>query len=721
MGQPQQLSIPAAAGGRAATTLRIASLAALLVAFALRLDRLGAESLWYDETVSAYLASLSLPQLIAHTALDIHPPAYYLLLHGWRAVAQPTLTHGLEFLFTWPSLWFGLIATALLAPITLRLASREAAVITLWLAALNPFQILYAQEARMYTVGATCLLLTLWAALKLTDDCRLVTGDFQKQRSAVASQQSAVKWHRWLLLYVIAAVAGLYTLYYFLFWIGVLIVVVALVLIQSKTPHGVRDWLIAQVAVLLGWLPWLPIFLHQAAEPPVPAWRVAWQDWRQVAAALAEGMAAFWVGQSPPGAVAWPWALGVVLVLLAYFGYTKSDARPSLAPWLPLLLLGPFAFIVAVSILVTPLYHIRYLIIYAPLFLVIAGAFITALLRPRPVLAATAALILILGSLLGINRFHYDPALRADDHRQAVADLARLWRPGDAILVNAGWVYTALAVYWPTSPESSADAVPPPIAGWPRLSDYSDGVSPPLTASSSSPWPPVVAIRTGSVDGDPSLGWGNPTSDFYAITTADTLAGLATLAESYQRLWHYRLYDTVNDPVGTIRAWLDAQGEPVATLPYAGPGYLQLQGIPLHGESPPYPFSEEHATQFGEALKLTRHRTAPTIKAGSNLYVELIWQWLQNQNPANAEQLAASLRLYAPDGTLAAQTDAPLSPTTTLTTTSALALGAPAATPPGLYSLTLVVYRTADLTPLPVQDEAADTGRGLPLGEIQID
>src|SRR4051812_28672479 len=56
----------------------------LLLGFALRLYHLGGESLWYDETVSAYLAGQPLPELIAHTARDIHPPAYYLLLYIWR-------------------------------------------------------------------------------------------------------------------------------------------------------------------------------------------------------------------------------------------------------------------------------------------------------------------------------------------------------------------------------------------------------------------------------------------------------------------------------------------------------------------------------------------------------------------------------------------------------------------------------------------------------------
>jgi len=55
---------------------RLLLIAALLGGFALRLYQLGAESLWYDEAVSVWLAQKPLAAMIAHTAGDIHPPGY---------------------------------------------------------------------------------------------------------------------------------------------------------------------------------------------------------------------------------------------------------------------------------------------------------------------------------------------------------------------------------------------------------------------------------------------------------------------------------------------------------------------------------------------------------------------------------------------------------------------------------------------------------------------
>ncbi len=144
-------------------------LLSLFAGFFLRLFNLGSESFWYDEAVSVYLAGKSVPDLIAHTVGDIHPPGYYLLLLGWRTLAQPSQAHGLEFLFTWPGMFAGLLIVALLYPIGRRLFGPKTALIAVWLAALSPFQIWYSQEVRMYSVAGALGLLALWSMLQFLD------------------------------------------------------------------------------------------------------------------------------------------------------------------------------------------------------------------------------------------------------------------------------------------------------------------------------------------------------------------------------------------------------------------------------------------------------------------------------------------------------------------------------------------------------------------------
>ncbi|HMN26835.1 MAG TPA: hypothetical protein PKE45_01680, partial [Caldilineaceae bacterium] len=68
----------------------------------LRLYRLDAQSLWYDEAVTANLAQRPLAELTRWTANDIQPPLYYYLVAGWGR-----LTGWSEWSLRWPSVFFG--------------------------------------------------------------------------------------------------------------------------------------------------------------------------------------------------------------------------------------------------------------------------------------------------------------------------------------------------------------------------------------------------------------------------------------------------------------------------------------------------------------------------------------------------------------------------------------------------------------------------------------
>src|SRR3989442_14853425 len=64
--------------------------AALTAGWALRLHHLGWQSFWYDEGTSITVAPRDLSTILASAAADIHPPLYYLLLHGWVGLTRPS-------------------------------------------------------------------------------------------------------------------------------------------------------------------------------------------------------------------------------------------------------------------------------------------------------------------------------------------------------------------------------------------------------------------------------------------------------------------------------------------------------------------------------------------------------------------------------------------------------------------------------------------------------
>lgn len=124
------------------------------LAVGLRLWRIDA-ALWYDEAFTAWLVGLPLPQLLAATLGDVHPPGYYLLVWG---VAQ--LLGSGEIALRLPSLLAGLGLIIVVYHLAMAMDLSDQ---TTWLAtgitALVPFQIYYSQEARAYAVLSLALAL----------------------------------------------------------------------------------------------------------------------------------------------------------------------------------------------------------------------------------------------------------------------------------------------------------------------------------------------------------------------------------------------------------------------------------------------------------------------------------------------------------------------------------------------------------------------------------
>ena len=695
--------------GQQAHLSRWLLLAGLFAGLALRLYHLGAESLWYDETVSVYLARLPVPDMLAHTAGDIHPPGYYLLLHLWQLAAHPTLAHGLEFLFAWFSLLAGMLSLPMLYALGRRLFNPRVGVLALWCAALNPWQIWYSQEVRMYTLGSLLGLVCLWAVLNILDP-----PSARRQRGG------------WLAVYVAAAVAGIYTLYYFALLLVAFNLLVPLLLWRTRgagieARHAFIAWLAAQGAVLLLWLPWLPNFWRQLTEPPVPPWRVPWATPGEVAASLSETLAAPLAGQSPPLGIAWPWALLTIAFLLGFVLLAARPARqrtPGAATLLLLYMGVPVLLLYALTATVTPIYHVRYLFIYLAPSALLMGAVLDGLLTRWRWVGVFGLVTVFVVSSLSLREFWTSPRYRPDDHRGAVAHLAREWRPSDAILVNAGWAYTILDAYWPAAPGGDGDLWLPPLNHSTRLLDYANND---FLGSADAPF----ALRTGSVDGDPSLGWGSPTADFFATSAGATQEALAHVAAEHPRIWHYRLYDTVSDPQGAIRTWLATNTTPLREYPIPGRDFGMLQLFATNAiVDTPHPLTPDQVT-FGDALTLAGHSAAPTTPAGTQLYVDLLWHPLPALAGLPAD-LSVSLRLYDDAGALVAQTDGPPLPATSTWTANlpvrhAAALHVPSATSPGTYRLELVVYRQDDGAALPLPDHPRTRdGQRWQLGTVDV-
>ena len=585
--------------------VRLGFLATLLLAFGLRVYRLGVDSLWYDETVSALLARKSLAAMWAHTARDIHPPLYYALLHFWQMA-----TGGSEYSLAFFSVWFGVAGVALAGYLAERLFGWRVGLLAALLMAFHPFSIWYAQEVRMYTLGVFLLLL----ALKFTLD-------FWKRGDWLP-----------LLGYALTAGALLWTLYYSAFALLALnLVVIPWLLVKAR--RRLLPWLIAQTVAILLYLPWLPHALRQALNPPVPPWREPLPLVVLLAKLGMEGATALTQGQSvAPGT--W-WVLGaaaLVVALLAFRATTNPRCRlpnPWAAGLLWATLAGPVAIIVIFSQLVTPLYHVRYLQLYSGAFPILLAAGLVWLARgngnnageePEPgragwrfFLGGLMFFLIIAGSLVSLKHYHtrrfeYEAA---DDLRGAVAAIHARLGPRDAVLIDAGYLYPAFVTYWPE-----------PIGWMGRLSEYPP--SPDQVGEG------ALVVLAGFVDGDPDIGWGDPASDFYAISREETEARLQTLFETTNTVWLLRGYDTVNDPEGIIRAWVEVHGQLLYDQVYLGLTYVRVQGwrtAPVRDGSPLLPPQHPLTAAFRDGMRLIGFDMRPDPpRAGEPLRLTLYWK-----------------------------------------------------------------------------------------------
>ncbi len=222
-----------------------ALLALLLLGTWLRVHNLDAFSFWTDEGLTPARSGYPLAQILRNEIViqgvvttDTHPPLYYLIIAVTRRLFGLS-----DFAFRYPSVLFGVLLIPLLyqfgcallpsrcqpSPLGRGSATRGSAVtlglLVALLAAVNPLQVYYSQEARMYTLLvllATGMSLVLWRALREEKALTQRRKDAKKNPSSLAFLASWREHHlfRHLLTYGILAALAVYTHYTIVFLIA---------------------------------------------------------------------------------------------------------------------------------------------------------------------------------------------------------------------------------------------------------------------------------------------------------------------------------------------------------------------------------------------------------------------------------------------------------------------------------------------------------------------
>lgn len=417
-------AVPGAASeGRGATLMERAGVVAVLaLALALRLWHLGARSIWTDEGSTWTAASAPLHELIRLCAeKDASPPLFYLLTAG--ALKLGAHLPGA------PEAWLRLVsalASTVMVWLAYRLVrlfeSRGVALLAATLAALGPYSVMYAQEARTYTLVAMFATASLYCFV----------------RAAVLERRHA--WPH----YVLVTTLGLYTQILVVLGLGVQ-AVLALALPGAR--RRLKPWLGALAVCVALYLPWLFISVRQMAHLGSSHWYMRPPGPREIVQVLRAvfltpvSLVQVPAASSLPGLAAWlsrPVAAALVVLVpavalaMAAVRASGRDGRATLAriAWLGILL--PLAAVLAAAA-VKPLWNTRYFVLVTPLTAALFAVGLASI-RPRALAATWTALTLL---LLVYACARYDLDATKEPWRAVAARIDHEQSPGrTAVLVT---------------------------------------------------------------------------------------------------------------------------------------------------------------------------------------------------------------------------------------------------------------------------------------------
>lgn len=415
----------------------------LLAGLVLRLLRLDSQPLWFDEGYSFYFAHLPVPALLAATAVDIHPPLYYLALKAWLMLVG----HGAPCLYLPAvvsarllSVLWGALTIPILWAIGRRVGRERAGRWAALLLAFSPFHIYYSQEIRMYGMVTFLTSLGVWLTLEALE-----------RRHAV-----------WWAGAGLALLAALYTQYYAVFVL--LALVVFLAVDRERRRKSWRAGGVVLAGIALAYLPWVwytaprlitYVQYKVGMDKDLPLGPLEF---------LQRVLTAYGVGHLESSWPAWRllWLVPALLVLAgAVWLLTRRrlhlleahDLTLSFC-WLFIPWLG--AYLVNLVAPFNPPRSERLLLLALPAFLLLAGHVIaTGLEQWRGAARWMAFVAFSLGTVIvGISLagFYTMPRYPDEDYRGIAGFIAARGRPDDAVICVFPWQVGYFQAYLPSPP-----------------------------------------------------------------------------------------------------------------------------------------------------------------------------------------------------------------------------------------------------------------------------
>ena len=452
-----------------------------VIGFILRVFLLGHKVMWLDETFSVWLANHSVADMLHWMIkLDQHPPLYYLLLHYWIGLEGdgPGAVRLLSAIF-------GTATIPIIYLIGKRLSGKAMGAAAAVLLAFSPFNIRFAQDARMYTLLAFNAAVAIYTLARLLTDprsARPIGSQFReyvhawrtlgpverdpKEGFSYRDEVRRIGWRAWIyrhrwsplrsietdlawIAFILFSAATLLTHNTaVLFILAINIFVLGLMLFQRiKKPGSPAafqapswwNWVKSQIAIFLLWSPWIVAFIQQVNRVYQEFW-VPKPSWASVIQVLLSFINEDFMIR--PNQVVLTWILYALALCLGLVFFRKNLVR---FLFLAALFTIPFLGELVVSIR-RPIFLDRTLIwITIPLFLVLAAGIVQLRFR--------VLIIVMLGILSTNNLFSasdYYKFIPNEDWKNATGEVVAFAQKGDLVLFNAGWIQIPFDYYFKT-------------------------------------------------------------------------------------------------------------------------------------------------------------------------------------------------------------------------------------------------------------------------------
>jgi hypothetical protein len=395
---------------------------------------------------------MSLGEITARTASDIHPPLYYYLLHLWLGPFGDS-----EFVLRFFSVVFGLLTVPLIYALGRRLLSTASGLLAALLLAFSPFYLWYSQEARMYTLVTFLCLLSSYLLL----------------RALGGERKARFLWGGYIFVNILAVYSHFYAFFVLAFQAFFLLVW----WVVNRKGDRLLAGLLSQGSVVVAYLPWSGFVLRRYAAD-VSYWRGELVFTEVVRKTLILFSTGHTILESRAQPIAFLYGALILFGLVIIALYRSSLPAREWSPFLRALFLTLYLFVPLLLLFLIsyqrPKFHPRYLMLASPaFFLILAGGLAGLLERgkswrwlPFSLGLASVSFLVVTSAYSDFNTY-FDVRFTKDDFRSAARYIQTHIQDNEVVILTSGHLFPVFTYYYdrddwypiPDEPTLSAERV----------------------------------------------------------------------------------------------------------------------------------------------------------------------------------------------------------------------------------------------------------------------